>query len=71
MIGVGLVHTLVLTAIGYAIGYRSGAQVNPAVTIALLVTRKLYGKEAALIIACQILGAASASCCIRCRKRCQ
>ena len=38
MIGVGLVHALVLTAIVYAIGYRSGAQVNPAVTIALLVT---------------------------------
>ena len=29
IIGVGLVHALVLTAIVYAIGYRSGAQVNP------------------------------------------
>ena len=31
VIGIGLVHALVLTAIIYAIGYRSGAQVNPAV----------------------------------------
>ena len=57
MVGVGLVHALALTAIVYSIGYRSGAQVNPAVTIALLVTGKMRGKEAALTIACQILGA--------------
>lgn len=61
MIGVGLVHALVLTAIVYAIGYRSGAQVNPAVTIGLLVTRKMHGKEAGLTIACQILGAVIAA----------
>lgn len=39
VMGIGLVHALVLTAIVYTIGYRSGAQVNPAVTIGL--TRKL------------------------------
>jgi glycerol uptake facilitator-like aquaporin len=37
VIGIGLVHALALTAIVYAIGYRSGAQVNPAVTNRLLV----------------------------------
>jgi aquaporin Z len=46
VIGIGLVHALVLTAIVYAIGYRTGAQVNPAVTIGLLVARKIKGKEA-------------------------
>jgi aquaporin Z len=46
IIGIGLVHALALTAIVYAIGYRSGAQVNPAVTIGLLVARKIKGKEA-------------------------
>jgi MIP family channel proteins len=57
VIGIGLVHALALTAIVYAIGYRSGAQVNPAVTIGLLVARKLGVKEAVLYIICQIIGA--------------
>jgi aquaporin Z len=57
VIGIGLVHALALTAIIYAIGYRSGAQVNPAVTIGLLVARKIGGKEAALYIICQLIGA--------------
>jgi MIP family channel proteins len=57
VIGIGLVHALVLTAIVYAIGYISGAHVNPAVTIGFLVARKLEGREAALYIGSQILGA--------------
>ena len=56
VIGIGLVHALVLTAIIYAIGYRSVGQVNPAVTIGLLVARKIGGKEAALYIICQLIG---------------
>lgn len=53
----GLVHAFVLTALVYAINARSGAQLNPAVTIAFLVSRKMRGKVAALTIACQVLGA--------------
>jgi MIP family channel proteins len=53
----GLVHAFVLTALVYAINARSGAQLNPTVTIALLVSRKMRGKVAALTIACQVLGA--------------
>ena len=34
----GLVHAFVLTALVYAINARSGAQLNPAVTIAFLVS---------------------------------
>jgi MIP family channel proteins len=56
-IGVGLVAAFVVIAITYATAYRSGAQINPAVTIALLATGKIRAKEAALFIACQILGA--------------
>jgi glycerol uptake facilitator-like aquaporin len=43
-----LVHALVLTAIIYDIGYKSGVQINPAVTIGLLVARKIGGKETEL-----------------------
>ena len=53
----GLIHAFVLTALVYAINARSGAQLNPAVTIAFLVSRKMRGKVAALTIACQVLGA--------------
>jgi glycerol uptake facilitator-like aquaporin len=42
VIGIGLVHALALTAIVYAIGYRSGAQVNPAVTIISPVSEPLF-----------------------------
>jgi aquaporin Z len=61
VIGIGLVHALVLTAIVYAIGYRSGAQVNPAVTIGLLVTKKIGGGEAVVYIIAQIIGAVIAA----------
>jgi MIP family channel proteins len=61
VIGIGLVHALVLTAIVYAIGYRSGAQVNPAVTIGLLMTKKIGRKEAVVYIIAQIIGAVLAA----------
>jgi MIP family channel proteins len=61
VIGIGLVHALALTAIVYAIGYRSGAQVNPAVTIGLLVAKKIGGKEAVVYIIAQIIGAVLAA----------
>ena len=61
VIGIGLVHALVLTAIVYAIGYRSGAQVNPAVTIGLLVAKKIGAKEVVVYIIAQIIGAVIAA----------
>jgi len=61
VIGIGLVHAFALTAIVYALGYKSGAQVNPAVTIGLLVSGKLTLKEAGLYIVSQFIGAIIAS----------
>ena len=50
-----------MTAILYALGYKSGAQVNPAVTIGLLVSGKLTPIEAGLYILSQFVGAIIAS----------
>ncbi len=61
VIGIGLVHAFVLTAIVYAIGYRSGAQVNPAVTVGLLVAGKLKPLEAGLYVVSELVGAVIAS----------
>ena len=53
---VALVHTLVLMALVYAIGSISGCHVNPAVTLGLLVIRKISGRDAGIYIACQVAG---------------
>jgi len=41
----------------YAFGHISGAHINPAVTIAMLVTKNIKGKDAAGYIGAQIIGA--------------
>jgi MIP family channel proteins len=56
VIGIGLVHAFVLAAIVYAIAYKSGAHVNPAVTIGMLIAGKIRRKQAGLYIICQVIG---------------
>jgi MIP family channel proteins len=56
VIGIGLVHAFVLTAIVFAIGYKSGAHVNPAVTIAFLVTKRMNIRDGVFYIIFQIIG---------------
>ncbi len=56
VIGIGLVHAFVLTAIVYAIGYKSGAHVNPAVTIAFLVTKRMKIRDGIFYIIFQVIG---------------
>jgi glycerol uptake facilitator protein len=41
----------------YSVGHISGAHINPAVTIALLATRKIDGSTAGAYIAAQLVGA--------------
>jgi MIP family channel proteins len=53
---IALVHTLVLMSLVYAIGSISGCHVNPAVTLGLLVIRKISGRDAGIYIACQVAG---------------
>ncbi|MBI5225655.1 aquaporin [Candidatus Micrarchaeota archaeon] len=60
LVGVALAHGLVLMSMIYATGHISGAHVNPAVTVAMWVNRKIETKKAALYIASQLLGACAA-----------
>ena len=56
IIGIGLVHAFVLTAIVFAIGYKSGAHVNPAVTVAFLITKRMRISDGIFYIIFQIIG---------------
>lgn len=56
-LGVSLAFGLSLLAMVYAIGPISGCHINPAVTVGILITKKMDAKYAAGYIAAQILGA--------------
>jgi glycerol uptake facilitator protein len=53
---IGLVHFLVLFVLVQTIGSVSGAHVNPAVTVALVVLRKIRPNDAAVYILLQLAG---------------
>lgn len=57
IVGVALAFGLVLLAVAYAIGPVSGAHVNPAVTLAMVVGRKFPVKDAVGYWIVQFLGA--------------
>ena len=54
---IGLVHLLVLMMLVVSLGGTSGAHFNPAVTIALLVGRKIRPPDAVVYILVQLVGA--------------
>jgi len=56
-VGIALVFGLVVMAMVYATGHLSGAHLNPAVTLAFLLTRHLPRPEAIAYLAAQLLGA--------------
>ena len=58
---VGLVHFLVLFVLVMTIGSISGAHVNPAVTVSLLVLRKIRPNDAVVYILLQLAGAVAAA----------
>ncbi|MEA2473427.1 MAG: aquaporin [Thermoleophilaceae bacterium] len=60
-VGVSLVFGLVITAMIYATGHLSGAHINPAVTIAFVLTRHFPPRDAAAYVAAQLAGAAAAA----------
>ncbi len=52
-----LAFGLVIVAMAYSIGNVSGCHINPAVSLAMLITKKMTLKEFALYVCAQILGA--------------
>jgi aquaporin NIP len=57
-LGVALVFGLVIMAMVYATGHLSGAHVNPAVTIAFVLTRHFSPRDAGAYLGAQLAGAA-------------
>jgi len=60
-VGIGLVFGLVIMVMVYATGHLSGAHINPAVTLAFVLTRHFPRNEAAAYIAAQAAGATLAA----------
>ncbi|WP_143461367.1 MIP/aquaporin family protein [Levilactobacillus enshiensis] len=58
---IGLAFGLAITVSAYAFGGISGGHFNPAVTTAMLINRRIGGKDAAGYIVAQVLGATVAS----------
>jgi MIP family channel proteins len=60
-IGVALVFGLIVMAMVYATGHLSGAHLNPAVTLAFVVTRHFPRAEALAYLTAQLAGALGAA----------
>ena len=56
-LGVAMVFGLVVMAMVYATGHLSGAHLNPAVTLAFVLTRHFPRGEALAYLCCQVAGA--------------
>ena len=57
LVGIALAHGLVLMTLIYGMAHISGAHFNPAVTIAMLVNKRIQLKEAVGYIISQLIGA--------------
>lgn len=55
--GIALVFGLTITVMIYATGHLSGAHINPAVTIAFVLTRHFPARDAVAYVGAQIAGA--------------
>jgi len=56
-VGISFAFGLTVLAMVYAIGHISGCHINPAITVSLLVAKKIKSKDAAAYIIAQCLGA--------------
>lgn len=61
VLGIALAFGLSIVAMAYAIGDISGCHVNPAVSLAMLINKKMSVKEFLIYVVAQILGAIAGS----------
>src|SRR5438552_4786874 len=61
LLGIAFAHGLTIMAMAYAFGRASGGHFNPAVTGAMLVTRRISPGKGVFYIASQLLGASLAA----------
>lgn len=64
-VGIGLTFGLVVMAVIYSLGDRSGAHINPAVTLAFWLSKRFEGKQVLPYILAQVAGALLASLVLR------
>lgn len=57
VIGTSLAFGLAVVAMAYTIGGVSGCHINPAITLGCLLTKRISGKDAAIYIVFQVIGA--------------
>lgn len=57
VIGTSLAFGLAVVAMAYTIGGVSGCHINPAITLGCLLTKRISGKDAAMYIVFQVIGA--------------
>lgn len=60
LLGIAFAHGMVLMCMIYATGHISGAHINPAVTVAMWIARKIDSKKAVFYVISQLLGASVA-----------
>lgn len=65
LVGIALAHGLVLVAMIYAFGHISGTHINPAVTVSMVVAKKMDAAQGVLYISAQLAGAAIAGFALR------
>ncbi len=57
VVGTALAFGLAVVAMAYTIGGTSGCHINPAITLGALLTKRISGKDAAMYMVFQTLGA--------------
>ena len=62
IVGTSMAFGLAVVAMAYTIGGISGCHINPAITLGCLISKRISGKDAAMYMVFQVIGACLAAC---------